>query len=68
MIATAQKRLYGTLKFNIVQATGCSGMIAFWLDGDLEATKKLLAELKVFTLAESLGGFESLAEHPYVFL
>lgn len=48
------------------QASGCSGMIAFWFKGDLEATKKLLAELKVFTLAESLGGFESLAEHPAI--
>ena len=39
-------------------------MMAFWLNGDLETTKNFLKELKVFTLAESLGGFESLAEHP----
>lgn len=48
------------------QATGCSGMIAFWLDGDLENSKKFLSSLKVFTLAESLGGYESLAEHPAI--
>merc|ERR1712226_1668264 len=49
------------------QATGCSGMICFWLKGaTLEQSGKLLASMKVFTLAESLGGFESLAEHPAV--
>ena len=46
-------------------ATGCSGMMAFWIkDGTIEITKKFLMRLKVFTLAVSLGGFESLAEHP----
>merc|ERR1739848_516288 len=48
-------------------ATGSSGMIAFWLkDADLKMAGKFLSSLKVFTLAESLGGFESLAEHPAV--
>lgn len=48
-------------------ATGSSGMLAFWLkDCTLEMAGKMLASLKVFTLAESLGGFESLAEHPAV--
>ncbi|CAK8676136.1 unnamed protein product [Clavelina lepadiformis] len=48
------------------QATGCSGMIAFWLKGDLKTANVFLRSLKVFTLAESLGGFESLAEHPAI--
>lgn len=48
-------------------ATGSSGMIAFWLkDATLKQASTFLASLKVFTLAESLGGFESLAEHPAV--
>lgn len=46
-------------------ATGCSGMLAFWMkDGTVDNATKFLQNLKVFTLAESLGGFESLAEHP----
>jgi len=55
---------FGITKKN---ATGCSGMMAFWLkDADLSVSTKLLQSLKVFTLAESLGGFESLAELPAV--
>jgi len=46
------------------QCTGASGMIALWVKGDLERSSKFLSHLKVFTLAESLGGYESLAEHP----
>ncbi|EFN70534.1 Cystathionine gamma-lyase [Camponotus floridanus] len=45
------------------QTTGHSGMISFYLKGD---TEKFLKALKVFTLAESLGGYESLAEIPYI--
>jgi len=48
-------------------ATGCSGMMGFWIKGGtMENAKVFLQNLKVFTLAESLGGFESLAEHPAV--
>ena len=40
-------------------------MMCFWIKGaDIENAKKFLQSLKVFTLAVSLGGFESLAEHP----
>ena len=45
---------------------GMSGMVSFRIKGDLESAKTFLASLKVFTLAESLGGFESLAEHPAI--
>ena len=43
-----------------------SGMLCFYIKGNLDNAKKFLAALKVFTLAESLGGFESLAEHPAI--
>jgi len=45
---------------------GMSGMLCFYIKGNLDNAKKFLAALKVFTLAESLGGFESLAEHPAI--
>ena len=41
------------------------GMISFTVKGNsLENTVKLVSALRVFTLAESLGGVESLAGHP----
>lgn len=45
---------------------GYGGMIAFWIKGDMATTKKFLAALKVFTIAESLGGVESLVEVPVI--
>ncbi|MBO0888584.1 cystathionine gamma-synthase [Candidatus Bathyarchaeota archaeon] len=41
------------------------GMLSFQLKGGFSACKKFLKRLKVFTVAESLGGVESLIEHPY---
>lgn len=49
------------------QTYGHSGIMSFYLKGALKESRKFLQELKVFTLAESLGGFESLAELPLVF-
>ncbi len=40
------------------------GMLSFQLRGGFSQCKKLLERLKVFTVAESLGGVESLIEHP----
>ena len=40
------------------------GMVAFRIKGGYRAASKFLETLKVFTLGESLGGVESLAEHP----
>lgn len=40
------------------------GMITVELDGGLEHARRFLGALELFTLAESLGGVESLAEHP----
>jgi len=47
-------------------ARGMSGMVCFRIKGNIDSAKTFLASLKVFTLAESLGGFESLAEHPAI--
>jgi len=46
------------------QMSGFGGMVAFELDTDLEAARTLCAQTEVFTLAESLGGVESLIELP----
>lgn len=42
------------------------GMITVVLKADLEQSCQLLSKMKVFTLAESLGGVESLIEHPAI--
>ncbi|KAL6458038.1 hypothetical protein MHYP_G00332680 [Metynnis hypsauchen] len=48
------------------QCTGCPGMITFYIKGKLEHATTFLSNLKLFALAESLGGYESLAEHPAI--
>ncbi|XP_039544940.1 cystathionine gamma-lyase-like isoform X2 [Pimephales promelas] len=48
------------------QCTGCPGMITFYIKGKLEHASTFLSNLKLFALAESLGGIESLAEHPAI--
>lgn len=42
------------------------GMISMVVDGGLEAAKRFLSRCELFTLAESLGGVESLIEHPAI--
>lgn len=51
-------------KLVLKQTYGHSGIMSFYLKGGLNESKKFLQSLKVFTLAESLGGYESLAELP----
>lgn len=47
------------------QMRGFGGMMSFTLkDDSVEAAKKLLSSTHVFALAESLGGVESLINHP----
>src|SRR6266704_1277967 len=46
------------------QMRGNGGMLSFQLRGGFNQCKKLLESLRVFTVAESLGGVESLIEHP----
>ena len=48
------------------QAKGFGGVISFVLAGGLPAAKRFLGALWLFTLAESLGGVESLVEHPAI--
>ena len=43
---------------------GFGGIISIELNGGLEASKSFLEKTKIFSLAESLGGVESLIEHP----
>ncbi|WP_028388453.1 trans-sulfuration enzyme family protein [Legionella fairfieldensis] len=42
------------------------GMISMVLNGDLSSAKRFLSRCELFTLAESLGGVESLIEHPAI--
>ena len=46
------------------QMSGFGGTFSFRLKGGREAVNRLLESVKLFTLAESLGGVESLIEHP----
>lgn len=48
------------------QMSGFGGMITFILKGGLEPARKLLESVEIFSLAESLGGVESLIEHPAI--
>ncbi|MFN3199427.1 MAG: cystathionine gamma-synthase [Bradymonadia bacterium] len=48
------------------QMSGFGGMISFVVKGGLPAATRLLKACKVFALAESLGGVESLIEHPAI--
>ena len=48
------------------QMTGFGGMITFYLEGGLNEARTFLEKVKVFSLAESLGGVESLIEHPAI--
>ena len=48
------------------QMSGMSGMISAYLDADLDGTRRFLETVRAFTLAESLGGVESLIEHPAI--
>ena len=46
------------------QMSGPGGLVSIELAGGMPAARRFLRGLKVFTLAESLGGVESLVDHP----
>lgn len=46
------------------QMSGFGGMLSFEIEGGLRGAKRFLENLRLFSLAESLGGVESLIEHP----
>jgi len=48
------------------QQRGFGGMISFVLKGGLDESRRFLSACQLFTLAESLGGVESLVEHPAI--
>ncbi len=49
-----------------MQMSGFGGMLAFYIKGGLPNARKFLENVRLFTLAESLGGTESLVEHPAI--
>ena len=46
------------------QMNGFGGIVSFEIKGKLPKARSFLRKTKIFTLAESLGGVESLIEHP----
>ena len=48
------------------QMKGFGGMISVVLKGGLDSATRFLEKTKIFSLAESLGGVESLIEHPAI--
>ena len=50
-------------QFAVKQQKGFGAMLSFELDGDEATLRRFLKALKLFTLAESLGGVESLISH-----
>jgi cystathionine gamma-synthase len=48
----------------LVQQSGFGGMLSFELRGGTDAVRRFVEAVEVFTLAESLGGVESLVAHP----
>ena len=48
------------------QMDAFGGMITLWVKGGLDAARRVLERVELFTLAESLGGVESLIEHPAI--
>jgi len=48
------------------QMNGFGGILSIDLKGDIHSARKFLENIEIFTLAESLGGVESLIEHPAI--
>jgi cystathionine gamma-lyase len=48
------------------QMRGFGGMISVELNSDLTGARRFLESVRIFALAESLGGVESLIEHPAI--
>ncbi len=48
----------------VAQMSGFSGVVSVEFNLDLDQMKQLISSFKVFSLAESLGGIESLVDHP----
>ena len=48
------------------QMNGFGGIVSIEIKGNVDSAKKFLENIQIFTLAESLGGVESLIEHPAI--
>ena len=48
------------------QMTGFGGIVTFFIKGGLDASRSFLERCQLFALAESLGGVESLVDHPAI--
>jgi cystathionine gamma-lyase len=48
------------------QMPGFGGIVTFFIEGDLDDARRFLERCEVFSLAESLGGVESLVDHPAI--
>ena len=48
------------------QMPGFGGIVTFFIKGDLDSARRFLEKCQVFSLAESLGGVESLVDHPAI--
>ena len=48
------------------QMDGFGGIVTFFTKGDIETARAFLEKCEVFALAESLGGVESLVDHPAI--
>jgi cystathionine gamma-lyase len=49
-----------------LQMEGFGGMVSFFIDTNIEGTRRFLEKVEIFALAESLGDEESLIEHPAI--
>jgi len=48
------------------QMDGFGGIVTFFVNGDIETARRFLERCEIFALAESLGGVESLVNHPAI--
>lgn len=64
MLSPHARKFIGPLEDPGTEGFPFSGMISFRIRGGFEAAERFLTSARLFTLAESLGGVESLAEHP----
>ncbi len=48
------------------QMDGFGGIVTFFIKGDVETARRFLERCEIFALAESLGGVESLVDHPAI--
>ena len=46
------------------QMSDFGGIVTFFIKGDIESARRFLERCEIFALAESLGGVESLVDHP----